>query len=93
MNIEAMHTRLVSELTQLDARESQQEAKRRHRVNIYRIAHYLGAAQATLEDGGDTLESFAKAFADNFVATRGMHGIAKRLGLPLDVERGDWVRK
>lgn len=79
---------LVSELTQLDARES-----RRERItNIYRLGHYLGAADdmiALMEDReGVTAEL---AFMRVFTATRGMHTVAKRLGLALDVQRGEWV--
>lgn len=76
--------KLVSLLTQLDAREQ------RNHPNIYRIGHYLGAAQ-------DFNAAVAKgqhpdgAFADIFVPTRGMHAIARKLGLRLDVQHGRWV--
>ncbi len=80
------HDRLICELTMLDARE----AKRPHH-NPYAIAHYFRAADGVREDveaGADPGEAFAAAFTP----TRGNHGIAKRLDLGLDVQRGQWVR-
>jgi hypothetical protein len=35
----------------------------------------------------------AATFAEAFNPTRGMHGVARRLGLALDVERGRWIVK
>lgn len=90
-NPQTFRTRLVHELTALDAREAAAETRRRLRVNIYRIAHYLRAADdvmTALMTRGQTAE---RAFADAFVATRGMHTVARRLGLNLDVAHGEWI--
>lgn len=83
---------LVSEL---DLRERAQEEKRGLRVNIYRIGHYLGAVNSIREDVLATVPAhrFIDAFKDSFNPTRGLHGVAKKLGLPLDVERGRWIVK
>lgn len=82
--------RLVHELTELDRREVREETRRRIPSNPYRLAHYLRAADDVIEDvmNGD---SEAGAFARRFVPTRGMHTVARHLGLPLDVQRGKWV--
>lgn len=81
------HTRLVMALTALDQREAQRERT----PNIYRLGHYLGAAQdmGAMVAKGATPEA---AFADTFVPTRGMHRVARELGLALDVDdRGRWL--
>ena len=79
-------TKLISELTQLDARE----ARRDPRPNPYRLGIYMNAAQDVIDSiaDGATMED---AFADVFTPSRGMHTVARRLGLRLDVERGNWV--
>jgi hypothetical protein len=84
------HTRLTHELTELDRRECAAEARRRYAVNHYRLALYLGAAQETVNDieAGATP---AAAFASHFTPTRGMHTVARRLNLGLDVQRGRWI--
>ncbi len=71
------HQRLISELTQLDNRESM----RKHH-NPYALSHYFKAAEGVTD---------AKSFADAFIPTRGMHRVAKNLGLGLDVEKGRWI--
>ena len=71
------HTRLIHELTALDKRQS---TKRGYNPNALGI--YFQAAENVTD---------AKSFANAFTPTRGMHTVAKKLGLPLDVERGDWV--
>ena len=84
--------KLSHELTALDRKESLREIKRGGRENIYRLGHYLNAAdavKAAVRKG----RSATEAFASNFNPTRGMHGVAKRLGLGLDVARGQWTRK
>lgn len=88
--IAVFRARLGALLVRLDAQETAHEVRRRYQPNIYRIDHYLRAADdcATALHAGKTAE---QAFAQSFVATRGMHGIAKKLGLRLDVERGDWI--
>lgn len=70
------HDRLISELTQLDQRESKKAGH-----NPYALGMYFEAA----EDVTD-----AQSFADAFTPTRGMHRIARNLGLPLNVDRGQW---
>jgi hypothetical protein len=82
---------LASLLTQLDDREGRHELKRYGRVNIHRIALYLQAADR-VRDRVARGEAPGSAFAEEFTPTRGMHTIAKKLGLGLDVQRGQWVR-
>lgn len=85
-----LRLRLISELTQLDQREEANERKRRYPVNYYRLGHYLGAGDE-VADAVDTGIDPATAFAQHFTPTRGMHTVARRLGLTLDVERGRWI--
>jgi hypothetical protein len=80
----SFRTRLISELTQLDQRES------RRYPNMYRLGLYLEAGQATAEAVDKGADAHL-AFADHFMPPRGMHTIARHLGLPLDVQRGRWV--
>jgi hypothetical protein len=86
------HQRLVSELTRMDQAQEQRDRKAGRRFNHCAIAIMLGAAQEVEQEvaGG---RSFAEAFADHFTPTRGMYTIAKRLGLPLYVVRGQWIAK
>jgi hypothetical protein len=83
------HTRLVSELTRLDERESAAERKRGI-SNIYRLGIYLGAAQEC-SDEIDAGTPPSVAFTNHFTPTRSNHTIARRLNLGLDVQRGRWV--
>lgn len=71
------HDRLVSELTQLDARESKRQGH-----NRCALALYFQAAENVTD---------AASFARAFNATRGMHRVARNLGLPLDVAHGEWI--
>ncbi len=71
------HTRLIHELTDLDRRNS---TKRGYNPNALGIM--FGAAENVTD---------ANSFANAFTPTRGMHKVAKNLGLPLDVEKGQWV--
>jgi hypothetical protein len=73
------HSKLIHELIVMDRRDST-----RRGYNPYALPQYLAAAVPVTD---------AASFATAFVPTRGMHGIAKRLGLPLDVERGRWITK
>ena len=73
----AFHDKLISELTQLDQRQS-----KRRGWNPYALPQYFTAAQNVTD---------AASFADAFTPTKGMHRVAKNLGLNLDVERGQWV--
>jgi hypothetical protein len=84
------HEVLVSLLTQLDEQETARERARRLSPNIYRLAHYLGAAQDMRDDVARGVAPHV-AFAGMFTPTRGMHHIARTLRFPLDVERGQWV--
>lgn len=74
----SFHSKLIHELVELDKRESKREAF----PNIYRLGHYLKAAEGVTD---------ASSFADAFNPTRGMHTVSRRLGLGLDVDRGYWV--
>jgi len=71
------HDRLIHELTAMDRR-----AGRRPGYNPYALPQYFEAAKDVQD---------ARSFAAAFNPTRGMHGIARRLGLALEVERGAWV--
>ena len=73
------HDQLISELTQLDQRQSKRKG-----YNPYALPQYFTAAQDVTD---------AASFADAFTPTRGMHRVAKNLGLSLDVIRGLWVMK
>jgi hypothetical protein len=84
------HDALVRLLTRLDGLETAQERTRRLMPNIHRLAHYLGAAQDMRDDVARGVAPHT-AFADTFTPTRGMHRIARTLGFPLEVERGQWV--
>ena len=77
---------LPHELTTLDRHES-----KRRGWNPYALGHYLGAAEQVRADvlAGDSLTD---AFCRHFTPTRGMHSVAKRLGLPVDVRNCDWVK-
>lgn len=69
--------KLKMELTSLDIRES----KLKHH-NPYALGHYLVAAEKVTN-----LKTFIKAFNP----TRGLHSVAKKLNLPLNVVKGQWV--
>jgi hypothetical protein len=70
------HFRLIHELTALDNRESKKKG-----WNPWALGLYFQAA----EDVTD-----ARSFADAFTPSRGMHRVARNLGLDLDVDRGNW---
>jgi hypothetical protein len=84
------HQRLVSELTRMDDAQQVRDRKKGYRTNPYALALMFQAAQE-VEQEVAAGRPFAEAFADHFTPTRGMHTIAKRLGLPLDVVRGQWA--
>jgi hypothetical protein len=85
-----MVSKLTSLLTELDIRLSKAEVKRRSRVNIYRLGHYLKAVEDFRDDlkAGKTPRA---AFVRNFLPAKDMHKIAITLGLALDVENGRWI--
>ena len=76
--------RLIHELIALDQKQSAKKG-----YNRFALAIYLQAADSCAEmvDSGITQVT---AFTDCFTPCREMHGIAKRLGLALDVDRGQW---
>lgn len=80
------HLQLVNEITTQDRRDSVRKG-----YNRYALGIMLGAAQeCTAEiEAGKRPED---AFAEHFTPTRGNHGIARRLGLKLDVQRGQWIK-
>ena len=71
------HDKLIQLLTAYDRRQS----KTKH-YNPYALPQYFKAAEGVID---------AQTFADSFTPTGPMHTIAKRLGLNLDVVRGQWV--
>jgi hypothetical protein len=71
------HDKLISELTKMDIRNS----KFNH-YNPYALAQYFKAAENVVD---------AKTFLEAFIPSREMHSIAKRLGLNLEVEKGEWI--
>lgn len=82
--------RLASAVTDIDRKESAREAKR-GRVNVYRLGIMLNAVAeccAEIEAGAQPWQAFAR----NFNPTREFHTFARAAGLPLDVERGRWVK-
>ncbi len=80
------HDRVVSEVTQLDAANAH---KPRSQWNPY----FLGIALRTLAEVEDEMPKATdlEVFTATFTPTRETHKIAKKLGLPLDVDRGQWV--
>jgi hypothetical protein len=83
--------RLLSALTDADRRDSDRERKRGVRVNLYRLGHYLAAADELCEDIGNGADP-ATAFRTHFNPTSDMHRVARSLGLALEVDRGRWVK-
>lgn len=81
----SFHDRLISELTRMDER-----ASKRPGHNPWALPQYFAAADAVVEAIAAG-ESESRAFADAFNPTRGMHTIARRLELNLDVDRGRWI--
>ena len=73
------HTKLIMLLTELDHRQSKRKG-----WNCYALPQYFAAAETVTD---------AKSFADAFCPTRGMHSIARKLGLGLNVEKGVWIMK
>ncbi len=71
------HTKLVMAITTQDRRDSKKKW-----YNIYALPQMLKAAEGVEDEQG---------FMDSFTPTRQNHGIAKKLGLKLDVQRGRWV--
>ncbi len=83
------HTRLVAALIDMDRRESEREAKRMLRVNIYRLAHYMKAATDMAEAIERGMEPRI-AFMRTFTPTRDANRIAKSFGWDIDYD--EWNR-
>lgn len=77
---------LVNEITEQDIRDSRKKS-----YNRYALGIMLNAANECIEEieAGENAES---SFSDHFTPTRENHGIAKRLGLKLDVQNGRWIK-
>lgn len=78
------HEKLIHEITAQDRKDSTKK-----NYNPYALALMFGAADecmATIAEG----QTPEYAFREHFTPTRENHGIAKRLGLKLDVQRGRW---
>lgn len=84
MDTAEFRARLGMELTTMDSRDS-----RRKGWNPWALPQYLAAADevATMIGRGSSAE---QAFSYYFTPTRGIHGVARRLGLALAVDRGQW---
>lgn len=77
---------LVSELTQLDERKRRTDNKTWN-------CHFLGLALQAIhgvEQDSDN-QTNEELFTNAFTPSREMHRVAKKLGLRLDVDRGQWV--
>jgi hypothetical protein len=85
-----MVSKLTSLLTELDIKLSKAEVKRRSPVNIYRLGHYLAAAEDFRDDLADGKTPRA-AFVRNFLPAKDMHKIAITIGLAIDVANGRWI--
>jgi hypothetical protein len=70
---------LKMKLTRLDRKNA---GKRGY--NPYALGQYFQAAEGVVD---------AASFARAFCPTREMHAIAREMGFPLDVEKGNWVKK
>lgn len=84
------HGGLVQHITAADRKEGANELKRYGRENIHRLPLMLQAADR-MKRAVAKGEDASRAFAAEFTATRSNHGIAKKMGLDLDVQYGDWV--
>lgn len=80
-----LESRLVHAITELDRKRS---AKDRHWNR-----HFLGLAFQALEGFTADAESIGdeRAFCDRFTPSREMHAVARRVSLPLKVDRGRWI--
>ena len=85
------HTIMVMAVTDWDRKESAREVKAGRRENIYRIGIYFKAIEDIEADVVSGVP-FVKAFCDGFTPTRQAHALARKLGLAIDVQRGQWVR-
>ena len=79
--------KIVSELTQLDARKA--------RTDRHWNRHFIGIALQAMDGFEDDAAERGPvaAFCERFTACREMHGIARRLGFAVDVQRGQWITR
>ena len=75
--VDQFHTRLIMALTAQDRKESTRKG-----YNPCALAIVFNAAVDVVD---------AKSFSEAFTPTRGMHSVAKKLELGLDVDHGRWV--
>lgn len=82
----SFHDSAVNELTRLDREMS---AKPRAQWNPY----FLGIALTSLQDVEKEMLGAVpeEIFREAFTPSREMHRVARRLGLALDVDRGQWI--
>lgn len=97
-DLERLEAALLHAITELDRAEERREVKRGVRVNLHRIGIYLSAKQSMLEDvhariakGVAVRDAFRACLIEHFCPTREFHRFTKRVGLPLDVQRGRWI--
>ena len=76
-------TKLINLITEAD-----RKAANKPGYNPYALAHMFKAADEAIAEC--TSYGSDRAFARNFTPTRTNHGIARKLGLNLDVQRGRW---
>lgn len=92
--IERLHQKLIHVLIKWDEAESRREAKRGH-VNIYRIGHFLKAAQEAQEEAeaaGGTLLAYRDAVMMHFTPTPRIRTfLRKNVDPKVDVEHSRWV--
>jgi BRCA1 C Terminus (BRCT) domain len=85
--------RLISELTQMDERELKRtKGSRAKGYNPYALAIMFRSVQENFDPAIARGASPEEAFMEAFTPTRQTHGVAKKLGLGLDVDRGKWVK-
>ena len=96
--IERLHQKLIHVLIKWDEAESRREAKRGH-ANIYRIGHFLKAAQdaedqakAAAAGGINEMIAYRDAIAEHFTPTSRIRTfLRKNVDGRVDVEHGRWV--
>jgi hypothetical protein len=80
----------VSLITQADERDRKRALKRQSQGKT--SYHNIHALPLMFKAADKVKDNDAATFAAAFTPTRSNHPIAKKLGLPLDVQRGRWVR-
>ena len=82
-----LRAQLVSALIAMDKRASTKQG-----WNPNALSLMLGSVQDNFDPAVAAGASPEDAFMETFTPTRGTHGVAKKLGLALDVDRGQWVK-